>query len=370
MRRRSPPSLGLRKRFQWAVIGAGPAGITAVGKLLDNGVSPRTIVWVDPEFKVGDLGTKWAEVSSNTTVGRFEEFLRSCASFGIDGKDDEFPIFSMDPKSTCLLKEVVEPLRWISDRLSASVVAVRSTVQSVGSEGGAWHVVSAAGELVAGNVVLAVGAQPRLLDHPIPQVSLEEALDPRRLAGAVSREDTVAVFGSSHSAVLAVRNLLNVGVGRVVNFYRSPLRFAVDHGDWILYDNTGLKGVTAQWARSEMPRLPAERLLRVKVDGTRTTKHLAQCTKVVYGIGFEPRKLRVHGAEPKRYDRTTGIIAPGLFGCGIAFPERVVDRAGNVEYNVGLLKFARFLDRVVPVWMGKSGRSERRGVTSVGRPAR
>lgn len=43
-------------KFQWAVIGAGPAGIAAVGKLLDHGVLPEDILWFDPHFKVGDLG--------------------------------------------------------------------------------------------------------------------------------------------------------------------------------------------------------------------------------------------------------------------------------------------------------------------------
>ena len=48
-----------KKPFQWAVVGAGPAGIAAVGKLLDHGVLPKTILWLDPQFCVGDLGRFW-----------------------------------------------------------------------------------------------------------------------------------------------------------------------------------------------------------------------------------------------------------------------------------------------------------------------
>jgi hypothetical protein len=33
---------------------------------------------------------------------------------------------------------------------------------------------------------------------------------------------------------------------------------------------------------------------------------------------------------------------PGLFGAGIAFPERVVDPHGNEEYAVGFWKFMKF----------------------------
>jgi hypothetical protein len=152
---------------------------------------------------------------------------------------------------------------------------------------------------------------------------------------------------------------LEVGAVRVINFYRSPLLFAVDYGDWILYDNIGLKGKTAEWARQDMKRVPPERLLRVASDDTTVRHYLPQCTKVVYSVGFDARCPRVEGADPTMYDQKTGVIAPGLFGCGIAFPERVVDRVGNVEFNVGLLKFAKFLHRVVPLWMSMAKQEPR-----------
>ena len=37
--------------YAWAVIGAGPAGIAAVGKLLDHGVADKDIVWIDPDSR-------------------------------------------------------------------------------------------------------------------------------------------------------------------------------------------------------------------------------------------------------------------------------------------------------------------------------
>lgn len=59
------------KNFQWGVIGSGPAGIAAVGELLDRGVSGKDILWLDPKFEVGDLGALWGPVSSNTSVDLF-----------------------------------------------------------------------------------------------------------------------------------------------------------------------------------------------------------------------------------------------------------------------------------------------------------
>jgi hypothetical protein len=51
------------------------------------------------------------------------------------------------------------------------------------------------------------------------------------------------------------------------------------------------------------------------------------------------------------FDHDTGMFhepgrssdIPGLFGAGIAFPERVVDPHGNEEYAVGFWKFMKFL---------------------------
>ena len=42
--------------YAWTVIGAGPAGIAAVGKLLDHGIAGEDIAWIDPAFAAGDIG--------------------------------------------------------------------------------------------------------------------------------------------------------------------------------------------------------------------------------------------------------------------------------------------------------------------------
>ena len=45
-------------QYTWTVIGAGPAGIAAVGRLLDHGIAPEEIAWIEPEFTAGDIGGK------------------------------------------------------------------------------------------------------------------------------------------------------------------------------------------------------------------------------------------------------------------------------------------------------------------------
>ncbi|MBS2080281.1 pyridine nucleotide-disulfide oxidoreductase, partial [Mycobacterium tuberculosis] len=51
------------------MIGAGPAGVAAVGRLLDHCVAAERVAWIDPAFAGGDIGQKWRSVSSNTHVG-------------------------------------------------------------------------------------------------------------------------------------------------------------------------------------------------------------------------------------------------------------------------------------------------------------
>ena len=41
-------------QYSWTVIGAGPAGIAAVGRLLDHGIVGEQIAWIDPEFDIAD----------------------------------------------------------------------------------------------------------------------------------------------------------------------------------------------------------------------------------------------------------------------------------------------------------------------------
>lgn len=345
--------------FDWLVVGAGPAGLAAVGKLLDNGIAGGSIGWVDPLFSVGDLGLKWKGVSSNTKVRLFRAFLRGCRSFEYEGAEGRFSLEALGAQDTCVLENVVEPLQWITDRLEPKVRTIRSKVTKLGRTNHAWRATIREGEIEAGNVILAIGAEPLRLGYEVPIIGLEDALDPNRVKRAVGSDDVVGVFGSSHSAMMAIHNLSTAGVKRIINFYRSPLRYAIDYGGWILHDNTGLKGSTAEWAREKMGRLSKELLLRVSADDQAISRYLPQCTKVVYGIGFGPRTIKTEGADLTRYDAKSGVIANGLYGCGIAFPERVVDRGGNVEYNVGIWKFMQHLDNVVPVWIRTAARARK-----------
>lgn len=341
------------KSFQWAVIGAGPAGIAALGKLLDHGVDPKKIAWIDPEFKVGDFGTHWRNVSSNTRVSLFIKYFNECASFEYASTKNKFAIHNEDPAKTCLLYLAAEPLQWITNHLKEKVSAFQGKANHLKLHDRHWDITLDDSIIRAKNVVVATGAEPKSLALPGPEeIHLSTALDPDKLALTCDKEDVIAVFGSSHSAIIIIKALIEkCNVKKVVNFYLSPLRYAVYYDDWILFDDTGLKGQTAVWARENIDgKLPAK-LERVISNPENIRVTLPLCNKAIYATGFQKRLIPVEGMHDLEYNDRSGIIAPGLFGLGIAFPEAKTDRFGTVEYRVGLWKFMDYLNNVMPVWL-------------------
>jgi cation diffusion facilitator CzcD-associated flavoprotein CzcO len=338
--------------YAWTVIGAGPAGIAAVGRLLDHGIAPEEIAWVDPAFAAGDLGGKWRSVSSNTQVGLFLSYLDGSASFRFSAAPP-MPLREVDPDETCALALVADPLVWITGHLRERVRAFETTATALLLERRQWTIDTPLQQLTSKNVILAVGAVPKKLAYPqLTEIPVEVALDPEKLADEPLTSVTVAVFGSSHSSMIVLPNLLRHPVKKVINFYRSPLTYAVYLDDWILFDDSGLKGRAADWARENIDGVYPDRLERCWVSSPDFDEKLAACDRVVYTVGFERRAL----PETKQwgqldYNPTNGILAPGLFGLGIAFPERAADRHGYVEYRVGLKKFMDHLDEVLPLWL-------------------
>jgi cation diffusion facilitator CzcD-associated flavoprotein CzcO len=337
--------------YAWTVIGAGPAGIAAVGKLLDHGIAPEEIAWIDPAFAAGDLGGKWRSVSSNTQVGVFLSYLNDSPAFRFSAAPP-MPLREVDPEETCALALVADPLVWVTEHLRERVKALETTATALFLERRQWRVETEQQELTSKNVILAVGAVPKKLSYPqLREIPLEVALDPEKLAQEPLENTTIAVFGSSHSSMIALPHLLRHPVDKVINFYRSPLRYAIYLDDWIQFDDSGLKGRAAVWARENIDGVHPDRLERCWVSSPDFEEKLAECDRAVYTVGFERRTL----PETKQwgqleYNPNNGILAPGLFGLGIAFPARATDRYGYVEYRVGLKKFIDHLHSVLPLW--------------------
>ncbi len=344
--------LDTNKTYQWTVIGAGPAGIAAVGKLLDNGITADQILWCDPHFKVGDLGMYWSNVSSNTKAKLFTDFLKASSAFSYELAAEHFVLNDLNQENTCTLNYVVEPLQWVTDHLLKQVISRKTSIHNLYLAERLWFLQDDNCTYKSHNVILATGALPSNLNYPgVEVIPFDTAINKEHLVKAVDINETYAVFGSSHSAIIILRYLVEIGVKKVINFYRSPCRYAIDMNDWILFDNTGLKGETALWAREHIDGILPSNLIRYNTTEINIARFLPECHKIIYAVGFERRKnIVIGGYEDTKYNPYIGIIGPGLFGLGIAYPELKADPFGSIESQVGLWKFMVYLNRVLPIW--------------------
>lgn len=175
---------------------------------------------------------------------------------------------------------------------------------------------------------------------PSPQLlALDTCLDQTKLCNTIREKDTVLVIGSSHSAILILKNLSEMNPRpRIVNFYIEDLKYAISQeGGWTLYDNTGLKQMAANWARDNLENggkgVGIERV-NCRDEGV-YKEWMPKTTHVVYAIGFKRRgvpSVKIDGKEVEElgYDNKKAILIgdgkplENAWGFGIAFPQETV----------------------------------------------
>lgn len=347
--------LGQNADADWLIIGAGPAGIATVGVLLDIGVSPDRITWLDPEFNVGRLSL-YGNIPANSKTKEFIEFVTMCAAFREVSGDAVELLKQFDPTERGTeLRYIVEPLTTITKHLCTQVKSIKGIMTTLCFSDGLWQVATSEGHHVsAQHVVLATGSKPRTLPYDQQKViPLDSALDPHVLKTLVDVNDCVGVVGNAHSAVLLLKFLSELPVRHIYNFYRHPIVYAVDMGTWVLHPE-GIKGVAAEWAKQVLEHaLPANMTCIQVHDDKELCKQLEKCSKIIYAIGYDRNTLpAINGLHPiHSYNESNGMIAPRLFGIGIAFPEKVVNCMGHESYCIGLDCFMNYAQKLIPQWV-------------------
>lgn len=341
----------------WIIVGDGPAAISTIGVLLEIGTLPLKIKWIGPEFNVGRLSC-YKDVSANTKNKMFVKFLESCKVFKQIASEEIEAFKTLDPEKEYPLENIIKPLQAITKGLMNKVNIVKGKMESLDYDGNVWHVGVNNEDHVATHVVLATGSYPKRLElegFKDKEIPLDKALDKCYMKNVLSPDDTVAVVGSAHSAILLLKYISELKVKKIYNFYNKPILYPVDMGGWTLYDQSGIVGIAAEWAKNILEKGLAPTIERVLSTEENLNKILPECTKIIYSIGFARNELPFIKENPTLdYDHSTGIIGPRLFGIGIAFPEVVIDPAGNAEYSVGLPSFMRYAQKVVPCWAQKN----------------
>lgn len=361
----STPSLTLATyRADWLVVGAGPAGIATIAALLDAAVKPENIIWVDDAFKVGALGKFYRNVPPNSSCQNFFTFFN--LSTHLRRYAYLYRRLTPATPSTRTLLEVIKPLQKITDNLRLSVANVCARLDSVQYDKTTdlWHAFLPAIKLEARNVILATGSSPKSLQHEehARTLPLHVALNKRKLQQSIKPNEAIAVFGSSHSAALVLKHLIELGCNRIFHIYKYPFRFRKKTKEGFVYPFSGLQGEAGKWASHSLPH---PNITSLPLLDNRLPSALNECSVIIDAIGFEPSSLPVRAEDLYPVPQGAHELGPRLYGVGIAFPDATRDASGHNEGAVSLLAFMRTLKREIPRWIRKAGRSVHRAPLSI-----
>ncbi len=329
---------------QWAVVGAGLAGVISVAVLLENNVDPATIIWIDPEFNMGRMGKCYRNVPANTNIRILKQFFNTNKFLKKFPSESREKLFSYSPEACLPLYVVIDPLLDATDYLRTQVTSLQETVQCIVSENNEWVLECASGTIRAKKVILATGGYPKKLDYPLQEIPLDEALDKSKLAVNVNSNDSVAVFGGMHSAILILKYLTELGVNKIFNFYTTPYQYRVSGAE-------SLQGITLEWAHTVLEQHPPTNLLRIQSTPENIRCHLPECNKVIYAIGFERNPLLINGTHEYCADERTGIIFANLFGIGMAFPVTIKTLKCSKVAIHGFVNYSARARTLIPKWI-------------------
>lgn len=344
----------LKYEADWTIVGAGPAAISALGMLLELGVNPLGIIWIDPEFNVGRL-SKYTSVPANSKLKDFVSFLQTCKTFTKFAPNaiEKLKEFNMEQEYS--LKMIVDPLQQITDGIRSKVKSIQGSLKNLTFENNLWKVEVNNKIYSSMHVILATGSHPKTLnfkEHRQKEIPLDKALDKTHLVQVIKKDDVVAVIGSAHSAILVLKYLSEIPVKQIINFHNKPIQYTTEINGLVYNPHSGIKGIAAYWAKNYLEKNLIPNLIRIENKGDILKQTLPKCTKIIYALGFERNTLPQIKENPNLdYNADNGIIAPRLFGIGIAFPEKIKDGAGNIEPKVGLNSFIDYAQRNVPIWM-------------------
>lgn len=330
--------------YEWAIIGAGPAGITALAVLLELKTKQTNIVWIDPEFNLGRMGKYYRNVSGNLPNWRLVTYFDGCPIL------KEFPctlrdsIYTYPSEEFLPLRVIVDPLLEATRYLQTKVPSIKDFITDLNYSNDIWILLGNNEPIIAKKVILATGSHPKKLDYPLPEIPLDLALDKDILTNLISPNDCIAVFGSMHSAFLVLKYLSELPVKQVINFYSSPYFYGKP-------GTAGLEGITAWWAKNILEKKPPPNLIRLKNTQENRDRYLQTCTKVIYAIGYERNSLLINGNSNLHFDSETGIIDRHLYGIGIAFPIFQTFADGKkVDLN-GFNTYLEYAKELIPEWI-------------------
>lgn len=324
------------KDTKLCIIGTGAAGLLTLFSLSFTKIAPEEIVLIDPYHDGGDLQRKYCCIQSNTIWNQMLDILRK-KEIAIEGLPS--PWCNLDPSKPALLKEYIQLLRYITKSFAQRCETIYATVSRLEQEEGKIRVFFNTNESFTTNVcIVTTGCHPKHLCFPIPTIPLEIALNREMLKNYVEPNQTVCVFGVSHSGTLILSNLHALHVN-THGFYKGakPFLFARDG----VYD--GIKQESETIADAIVAGLYPLTHLHSLSDTAEIIRWTRKSDWVIYAAGFQ----RTSFSAAFTYNGTTGQIneLPNTWGFGIAFPNQAAD---GIHWDVSLPSFFNHIELQVP----------------------
>jgi len=326
--------------FKIAIVGLGPAGIFTLASLPEE-ILPETLV-LERSCIGGDMSSLYGGVIANITKEWFMKTLKTIPKWA----DQSFPEFdAYEDKEPPKLADVCKILRrLIKPDIQKAHLHTTSLSNLIQTEEG-WSLVTPKETYRAKKVILCLGATPKTMDLPLPTIPLPIALAVDQLTHVVAPTDTIVVFGTSHSGVLVLKNLKQLGCRNVFAVYRGKDPFTISTNEAM---GEGLK-LSGALVANEIKNNEWGDLVPTLInydDFARIYRILSKAHAVIYAIGFEPRTFTYTNKDGTCVPLTD--TTPGVYGFGIGRPRIGKTAAGEIFTDIGFEGFIKAIQAELP----------------------
>jgi len=324
--------------FEYAIVGGGISGIISISVIYSQYPTAK-ILWIDSDsFSGGDL-RKYPEVPANTPINKLIEFIGAIYNLlGINSTfTDECEILGVNNfKLYCLSEELRKISAIIHDIKSISIET--GYIKSIDYRNAVWNLESKK-TYVSKKVVLAIGGVPKKLNYNIPEIPINVALNPKKLRELYLKGKKITVFGNSHSGILILKNLTDLGIENVQNIIKSPIKIPyLNNKGEAIYQESGIRGIGLNWA---LQNLVPKNKTNIQIN-TYTENLIINSDYVIYSVGLKPRHMKItnYGKPITFMDdfNDSGLLFTNLYGIGVAFP-KYYTLYGDCEYEIGMWEF-------------------------------
>ena len=333
--------------IDFAIIGGGVSGIITLVYLISK-FPKKNFLWIDKDnFNSGDL-IHYPEVPANTPFHTLFSFLTKMYSMLEIDKDlnNLCPHPNNIFKLKCLTKELLYITNFL--RTKSNITMITEHISKVQYMDEHWILHGNPNIYMSHKVILASGCNQRKLDINIKTIPIQTALNPHILDVLDIKDKKIFVFGNSHSGILVLKNLLEVGYTNVTNIIKTPVKIPYfNEKNMEINQESGIRGLGLKWAKEYL--IPTNKT-SIKIIYYNDIKHI-DADYVIYAIGLSPNNIIVEINKQEitikelfsnKEFNDTGELFTNLYGIGVAFPEKIIIE-NNTEYKIGA---SEFLDRI------------------------